>query len=258
MLAKRIIPCLDVKEGRVVKGINFVALRDAGDPVESAQRYSDGGADEITFLDITASHENRRTLFELVERTASTIAVPLTVGGGVRERRDVSELLHAGADKVSINSAAVANPTFVRDMSAAYGAQAIVVAIDARRVPGGQDAWTVYTHGGRRGTGLDAIAWAERMADYGAGEILLTSMDRDGTRDGYDLVLTRAVVDAIPIPVVASGGVGNLEHVEEGLTSGGADAALAASIFHDGHYTVGQVKEYLLDRGVCVRPPEPG
>jgi len=258
MLAKRIIPCLDVKDGRVVKGVNFVGLRDAGDPVESAQRYSEGGADEITFLDITASHENRRTLFDLVEQTASTIAVPLTVGGGVRERRDVSELLHAGADKVSINSAAVANPTFVRDMSEAYRAQAIVVAIDAKRVPEEPNTWHVYTHGGRRDTGLDAIAWAKQMADYGAGEILLTSMDRDGTQDGYDLVLTRAVVDAVPIPVVASGGVGNLEHVEEGLTSGGADAALAASIFHDGHYTVGQVKEYLLDRGVCVRPPAPG
>jgi cyclase len=256
MLAKRIIPCLDVKEGRVVKGINFVALRDAGDPVESAQRYSDGGADEITFLDITASHENRRILFDLVDRTASTIAVPLTVGGGVRERRDVSELLHAGADKVSINSAAVANPTFVRDMAETYGSQAIVVAIDAKRMPGQEPRWTVYTHGGRRDTGLDAIAWAARMAELGAGEILLTSMDRDGTRDGYDLVLTRAVVDAIAIPVVASGGVGSLEHIYEGLTTGGADAALAASIFHDGHYTVAEVKEHLLARGVCVRPPE--
>jgi cyclase len=244
MLAKRIIPCLDVKDGRVVKGINFVGLRDAGDPVESAQRYSAGGADEITFLDITASHENRRTLFDLVDCTASTIAVPLTVGGGVRERRDVSELLHAGADKVSINSAAVANPSFIKDMAEAYGSQAIVVAIDAKRVPGETDKWTVFTHGGRRDTGLDA------------GEILLTSMDRDGTQDGYDLVLTRTVVDAISIPVVASGGVGTLAHVHEGLAAGGADAALAASIFHDGHYTVAEVKEYLLDQGVCVRPPE--
>jgi cyclase len=256
MLAKRIIPCLDVKGGRVVKGVNFVGLRDAGDPVESAQRYSDGGADEITFLDITASHEERRTLFDLVERTASTIAVPLTVGGGVRERRDVSELLRAGADKVSINSAAVANPPFVGEMAEAYGSQAIVVAIDAKRVPGEEGKWTVFTHGGRRDMGLDAIAWAKRMADLGAGEILLTSMDRDGTRDGYDLVLTRAVADAVPIPVVASGGVGTLEHVREGLSSGGADAALAASIFHDGHYTVAEVKRYLLDHGVCVRPPE--
>ncbi|MDH3731575.1 MAG: imidazole glycerol phosphate synthase subunit HisF, partial [Acidimicrobiia bacterium] len=216
----------------------------------------DGGADEITFLDITASHEERRTLFDLVDRAASTIAVPLTVGGGVRERRDVSELLHAGADKVSINTAAVANPSFVGDMAEAYGSQAIVVAIDAKRVPGDAAKWTVYTHGGRRDTGLDAIAWAKRVADLGAGEILLTSMDRDGTRDGYDLVLTRAVVDAVPVPVVASGGVGTLEHVREGLDSAGADAALAASIFHDGHYTVAEVKRYLLDQGVCVRPPE--
>ena len=256
MLAKRIIPCLDVKGGRVVKGVNFVGLRDAGDPVESAQRYSDGGADEITFLDITASHEERRTLFDLVERTASTIAVPLTVGGGVRERRDVSELLHAGADKVSINTAAVANPAFIGEMAEAYGSKAIVVAIDAKRAPGEDRKWTVYTHGGRHDTGLEAIAWAQKMADLGAGEILLTSMDRDGTQDGYDLVLTRAVVDAVSIPVVASGGVGTLDHVHQGLASGGADAALAASIFHDGHYTVAEVKRYLLDHGVCVRPPE--
>ena len=256
MLAKRIIPCLDVKGGRVVKGVNFVGLRDAGDPVESAERYSAGGADEITFLDITASHEQRRTLFDLVERTASTVAVPLTVGGGVRERRDVHELLHAGADKVSINSAAVANPRFVAEMAEAYGAQAIVVAIDAKRLPGATDRWTVYTHGGRRDTGLDAIAWAKKMADLGAGEILLTSMDRDGTQGGYDLTLTRTIVEAVPVPVVASGGVGNLAHVREGLAEGGADAALAASIFHDGHYTVAEVKRYLLDHGVCVRPPE--
>ena len=256
MLAKRIIPCLDVKGGRVVKGVNFVGLRDAGDPVESAERYSAGGADEITFLDITASHEERRTLFDLVERTASTVAVPLTVGGGVRERRDVHELLHAGADKVSINSAAVANPRFVAEMAEAYGAQAIVIAIDAKRLPGATDRWTVYTHGGRRDTGLDAIAWAKKMADLGAGEILLTSMDRDGTQDGYDLTLTRTIVEAVPVPVVASGGVGNLAHVREGLAEGGADAALAASIFHDGHYTVAEVKQYLLDHGVCVRPPE--
>ncbi|MEM7138786.1 MAG: imidazole glycerol phosphate synthase subunit HisF [Myxococcota bacterium] len=255
MLAKRIIPCLDVKDGRVVKGVNFVGLRDAGDPVESAQRYSEGGADEITFLDITASHEERRTLFDLVDRTASTVAVPLTVGGGVRERRDVQELLHAGADKVSINSAAVSNPDFVAEVSEAYGAQAIVVAIDAKRVPGSEATWHVYTHGGRRDTGLDAIAWAKKVADLGAGEILLTSMDRDGTQDGYDLQLTRAVVDAVSIPVIASGGVGDLGHVHEGLASAGADAALAASIFHDGHYTVAEVKEYLMAQGVCVRPP---
>lgn len=256
MLAKRIIPCLDVKDGRVVKGINFVGLRDAGDPVESAQRYSDGGADEITFLDITASHEERRTLFELVDRCASTVAVPLTVGGGVRERKDVSDLLHAGADKVSINSAALANPAFVGDMAEAYGSQAIVVAIDAKRMPGEETRWTVYTHGGRRDTGIDAIAWARQVDELGAGEILLTSMDRDGTRDGYDLELTRAVVDAVGVPVIASGGVGTLEHIHQGFLQTGADAALAASIFHDGHYTVAQVKEYLLERGVCVRPPE--
>lgn len=256
MLAKRIIPCLDVKDGRVVKGVNFVGLRDAGDPVESAQRYSDGGADEITFLDITASHEERRTLFELVDRTASTVAVPLTVGGGVRERRDVQELLHAGADKVSINSAAVANPALIAEVSEAYGSQAIVVAIDAKRVAGAEGRWSVFTHGGRRDTGLDAIAWAKKVADLGAGEILLTSMDRDGTQDGYDLELTRAVVEAVPIPVIASGGVGTLGHVHEGLDVAGADAALAASIFHDGHYTVAEVKQYLLDQGVRVRPPE--
>lgn len=255
MLAKRIIPCLDVKDGRVVKGVNFVGLRDAGDPVESAQRYSDGGADEITFLDITASHEERRTLFDLVDRTASTVAVPLTVGGGVRERRDVQALLHAGADKVSINSAAVASPPLVAEVSEAYGAQAIVVAIDAKRIPGEKPRWSVYTHGGRRDTGLDAIAWAKKVADLGAGEILLTSMDRDGTQDGYDLELTRAVVEAVPIPVIASGGVGTLGHVHEGLATAEADAALAASIFHDGHYTVAEVKRYLLDQGVCVRPP---
>ena len=254
-LAKRIIPCLDVDQGRVVKGVNFVDIRDAGDPVEIAARYNEQGADEITFLDITASHEERGILLDVVSRTAESVFMPLTVGGGVRALQDIRDLLNAGADKVSINSAAVANPTFVKDMAEAYGSQAIVVAIDAKRVPGETEKWTVYTHGGRRDTGLDAIAWAKRMADYGAGEILLTSMDRDGTQDGYDLVLTRAVVDAISIPVIASGGVGTLAHVHEGLDAGGADAALAASIFHDGHYTVAEVKEYLLDQGVCVRPP---
>lgn len=258
MLARRIIPCLDVKGGRVVKGVNFVDLRDAGDPVECAQRYSDGGADEITFLDITASHEERRTLFDLVDRTASTVAVPLTVGGGVRERRDVSELLHAGADKVSINTAALSDPDFIARMSDAYGAQAIVVAIDAKRVPGEESRWTVYTHGGRRDTGVDALAWARKVCELGAGEILLTSMDRDGTQVGYDLGLTRAVVDAVSIPVVASGGVGTLEHLRDGLTTGGADAALAASIFHDGHYTVSEVKHFLMKEGVCIRPPDEG
>jgi len=253
MPARRIVPCLDVKAGRVVKGINFVGLRDAGDPVESAVRYSEGGADEITFLDISASHEGRRTLFELVDRTASTIAVPLTVGGGVRAVQDVRDLLHAGADKVSMNSAAVTNPDLVSDSAALYGRQAIVVAIDAKWVG---DHFEVFTHGGRRATGIDAIAWAQRVAELGAGEILLTSMDRDGTRDGYDIPLTRAVADAVSVPVVASGGVGTLEHILAGFTEGGADAALAASIFHDGVFTVAQVKRYLLDNGIVVRPPE--
>lgn len=258
MLARRIIPCLDVKNGRVVKGVNFVGLRDAGDPVECAKRYSDGGADEITFLDITASHEERPIILDIVERTASTVAVPLTVGGGVRELTDVQALLHAGADKVSINSAAVNDPELVRRASERYGSQAIVVAIDAKRVSGDGEAprWEVFTHGGRKNTGLDAIEWARRVAALGAGEILLTSMDRDGTQGGYDLSLTRAVADAVSIPVVASGGVGSLEDIHRGLTEGGADAALAASIFHDGRYTVAEVKQYLLDRGVPVRPPE--
>ncbi|HJL03346.1 MAG TPA: imidazole glycerol phosphate synthase subunit HisF [Polyangiaceae bacterium LLY-WYZ-15_(1-7)] len=251
-VAKRIIPCLDVKNGRVVKGVNFVGLRDAGDPVELARAYSDAGADEICFLDITASHEERRTLFDMVERTAREVAVPLTVGGGVRTRDDVRDLLHAGADKVSINSAAVRRPEFVAEVGHAYGAQAIVVAIDAKRVGAG---WEVFTHGGRRSAELDALAWARKVAELGAGEILLTSMDRDGTRDGYDLALTRAVADAVPVPVIASGGVGTLEHVRAGLEEGGADAALAASIFHDGHFTIAEVKEHLLARGVCVRPP---
>jgi cyclase len=258
MLAKRIIPCLDVKAGRVVKGVKFVGLRDAGDPVECAARYCAGGADEITFLDITASHEDRRILLDVVERTAATVAVPLTVGGGVRERSDVHDLLHAGADKVSINTAAVADPAFVAEVSSAWGAQAIVVAIDAKR---GSDPetprWEVYTHGGRRSTGLDAVEWARQVANAGAGEILLTSMDRDGTLDGYDLALTRAVVDAVGIPVIASGGVGTLAHVHAGLTHGGADAALAASIFHDGTFTIREVKEHLAARGVRVRPVAP-
>ena len=254
MLARRIIPCLDVKDGRVVKGVNFVGLRDAGDPVECATRYSDGGADEICFLDITASHEARRTLFDLVEETARTVCVPLTVGGGVRERRDVHELLLAGADKVSINSAAVSTPELIAEVSKAYGSQAIVVAIDAKRDPDKGSGWHVFTHGGRNDTGIDVIEWAKRVTDLGAGEILLTSMDRDGTRDGYDLVLTRQVSDAISVPVIASGGVGTVEHVLDGLIKGGADAALAASIFHDGEFTVNEVKEYLIERGVPIRP----
>ncbi len=252
MLARRIIPCLDVKAGRVVKGVRFVGLRDAGDPVECAARYDREGADEITFLDITASSDERRILLDVVERTAAEIAVPLTVGGGVREHADVRDLLAAGADKVSINTAAVRHPNFVRAMAEAYGSQAIVVAIDARRREDG--SFSVFTHGGRNDTDMEARAWAIRVAELGAGEILLTSMDRDGTRDGYDLELTRTVVDAVDIPVIASGGVGTPEHVRAGLAEGGADAALAASIFHDGEFTVGEVKEYLLARGVRVRP----
>ena len=251
MLARRIVPCLDVKAGRVVKGVQFVGLRDAGDPVECATRYDAEGADEITFLDITASSDARRILLDVVERTAAAISIPLTVGGGVRVKDDVRDLLAAGADKVSINTAAVGGPGFVDAMAQTYGSQAIVVAIDAKRVA---DHWTVHTHGGRRDTGIDAVAWAQQIAALGAGEILLTSMDRDGTRDGYDLALTRAVADAVPVPVIASGGVGGPEHVRAGLVEGGADAALAASIFHDGEFTIDQVKEYLRAHGVRVRP----
>lgn len=251
MLARRIIPCLDVKAGRVVKGVRFEGLRDAGDPVECAARYDREGADEIAFLDITASSEGRRILLDVVERTAEAIRVPLTVGGGVRERADVRDLLAAGADKVSINTTAVRDPAFVEAMACAYGSQAIVVAIDARTTSEGR--FEVFTHGGRTPTGLDAIEWARRVEALGAGEILLTSMDRDGTRDGYDLALTRAVVDAVGIPVIASGGVGTPEHVRAGLVEGGADAALAASIFHDGEFTIAEVKEYLAARGVRVR-----
>lgn len=253
MVAKRIIPCLDVKEGRVVKGINFVGLRDAGDPVEQAQRYCDGGADEITFLDITASHEERRTIFDVVDRTAARVAVPLTVGGGVRAVEDARDLLNAGADKVALNTSAVARPELVGELSAIFGAQAIVVAIDAKRTPGSESGYEIYTHGGRRATGVDALAHARRVTELGAGEILLTSMDRDGTLAGYDLTLTRAIVDAISIPVIASGGVGELEHLRAGLVEGGAEAALAASIFHDGVYTIAQAKEYLAAHGVEVR-----
>jgi cyclase len=251
MLAKRIIPCLDVRDGRVVKGVNFVGIRDAGDPVECARRYDAEGADEITFLDITASHEARGALLDIVRRTADVVFTPLTVGGGVRSPDDVRALLEAGADKVSINTSAVVRPELVSDVSGAWGAQAIVVAIDAKRREGG-GGWEVFTHGGRRPTGLDAIEWAQRMAELGAGEILLTSMDRDGTKAGYDLQLLRRVVDAVTIPVVASGGVGTLEHLREGLREG-ADAALAASIFHDGIYSIAQVKQFLLKAGVVVR-----
>lgn len=258
MLAKRIIPCLDVTGGRVVKGVNFVELRDAGDPVEIAARYNDQGADEITFLDITATSDNRDVILHIIEAVASQVFIPLTVGGGVRAVDDVRRLLNAGADKVSFNSAAVANPEVIREAADKYGSQCIVVAIDAKqRTP--QDAatrgpgWDVYTHGGRKNTGLDAVAWAKQMTDCGAGEILLTSMDRDGTKIGFDLALTRAVSDAVPVPVIASGGVGALEHLAEGIQIGGADAVLAASIFHYGEFTVGQAKSLLAQRGIPVR-----
>jgi len=264
MLAKRIIPCLDVTGGRVVKGVNFVELRDAGDPVEIAARYNDQGADELTFLDITATSDDRDLLLHVIEAVASQVFIPLTVGGGVRTVADVRRLLNAGADKVSFNSAAVANPEVIREASAKYGAQCIVVAIDAkRRVPAGHAPaddhvrapapWEVYTHGGRRSTGLDAVEWARRMTTAGAGEILLTSMDRDGTKIGFDLELTRAVSDAVDVPVIASGGVGKLEHLSDGIRIGGADAVLAASIFHYGEYTVGQAKARMAERGIPVR-----
>jgi cyclase len=251
-LAKRIIPCLDVTGGRVVKGVNFVELRDAGDPVEIAARYNEQGADELTFLDITATSDDRDLILHMIEAVASQVFIPLTVGGGVRTVADVRRLLNAGADKVSFNSAAVANPEVIREASDKYGAQCIVVAIDAKaRANGG--GWDVYTHGGRRNTGLDAVEWASRMAALGAGEILLTSMDRDGTKIGFDLELTRSVADAVPVPVIASGGVGALEHLAEGVTVGGADAVLAASIFHYGTYTVGEAKALMASRGIPVR-----
>jgi cyclase len=258
MLAKRIIPCLDVTGGRVVKGVNFVELRDAGDPVEIAARYNEQGADELTFLDITATSDGRDLMLHIVEAVASQVFIPLTVGGGVRSVDDVRRLLNAGADKVSFNSAAVANPQVIRDASDKYGAQCIVVAIDAKRRHGDDLAargpgWDVYTHGGRRNAGLDAVDWARRMADHGAGEILLTSMDRDGTKSGFDLELTRAVADAVPVPVIASGGVGALEHLSEGIRIGGADAVLAASIFHYGEFTVAQAKALLARDGIPVR-----
>ena len=279
MLAKRIIPCLDVTGGRVVKGVNFVELRDAGDPVEIAARYNEQGADELTFLDITATSDDRDLILHIIEAVASQVFIPLTVGGGVRTVHDVRRLLNAGADKVSFNSAAVADPQVIRDASAKYGAQCIVVAIDAKRRAGAAAAgaaerratagsagdgriaadrpalgWDVYTHGGRRNTGIDAVQWAKQMASAGAGEILLTSMDRDGTRSGFDLELTRAIADAIEIPVIASGGVGALEHLSDGIRIGGADAVLAASIFHYGEFTVRQAKALLARDGIAVRP----
>ena len=254
MLTRRIIPCLDVKDGRVVKGVQFVELRDAGDPVEAAAAYDLQGADELTFLDITASHEKRGIILDVVARTAERVFMPLTVGGGVREIADIRNLLNAGADKVSINTAAVHRPEFVREAAERFGSQCIVVAIDARRVPGSDPGgWEVYTHGGRNPTGIDALAWAARMESYGAGEILLTSMDQDGTKDGYDIPLTRAISDRVGIPVIASGGVGTLEHIREGLVEGGASAALAASIFHFREYTIKECKEYLHTHGVPVR-----
>lgn len=254
-LAKRIIPCLDVDKGRVVKGVKFVDIRDAGDPVEVAKRYDAEGADEITFLDITASHEERDTMLHTVERMASEVFIPLTVGGGVRSLEDIRALLNAGADKVSINSAAVNNPELVREASERFGAQCIVVAIDAKQVsePGQTLRWEIFTHGGRKPTGIDAVEWATRMEALGAGEILLTSMDRDGTKNGFDLPLTRAVSDAVAIPVIASGGVGNLEHLAEGVIQGGADAVLAASIFHFGEYSIQQAKELMAARGIEIR-----
>lgn len=252
-LAKRIIPCLDVDNGRVVKGVKFVDIRDAGDPVEVARRYDEAGADELTFLDITASHEDRETMVHVVEQVAAEVFIPLTVGGGIREISDIRRMLNAGADKVAINTAAAARPEFVQEAAQRVGSQAIVVAIDAKQVSDAPARWEIFTHGGRKPTGLDAIDWAMRMADYGAGEILLTSMDRDGTREGFDLALTRAVVDAVEVPVIASGGVGGLDHLVEGVTKGGADAVLAASIFHFGEYTVHQAKEYMASKGVEVR-----
>ena len=251
MVSKRIIPCLDVKDGRVVKGIRFVNLRDAGDPVEVAKKYSEEGADEITFLDITASHENRKTMIDVVERTASEVFVPLTVGGGLRTVEDVRELLLAGADKVTINTAAITDPDFVRRASDRFGSQCIVVAIDARRREGG--GWEVFTHGGRNPTGIDAVGWAAKMEDFGAGEILLTSMDRDGTEDGYDLELTRTISETVGIPVIASGGAGRLEHLVEAVEAGRADAVLCASIFHYGKYSINEAKQFLSEKGVLVR-----
>ncbi|MBD5801823.1 Imidazole glycerol phosphate synthase subunit HisF [Azoarcus sp. Aa7] len=251
MLAKRIIPCLDVNAGRVVKGVNFLELRDAGDPVEIARRYDEQGADEITFLDITASSDARDTIIHVVEQVAEQVFIPLTVGGGVRTVEDVRRLLNAGADKVSINTAAVNNPQVVADAAGKVGSQCIVVAIDAKQTAPGK--WEVFTHGGRNNTGLDAIEWAKKVAALGAGEILLTSMDRDGTKIGFDLALTRAVSDAVPIPVIASGGVGTLEHLVEGVSEGRADAVLAASIFHFGQHTVREAKELMRSRGIEVR-----
>jgi len=249
-LAKRIIPCLDVDNGRVVKGVQFVDIRDAGDPVEVARRYNQEGADEITFLDITATSDNRDTIVHVVEQVASEVFIPLTVGGGIRKPDDVLTMLNAGADKISINSAAVFNPEFVKEVTDRFGSQCIVVAIDAKRV---DDHWEIFTHGGRKPTGIDAIEWSAKMTEYGAGEILLTSMDRDGTKIGFDNELVRAVAEAVSIPVIASGGVGELQHLVDGVKKGGADAVLAASIFHFAEYTVGEAKRFMADQGIEVR-----
>ncbi len=252
-LAKRIIPCLDVDNGRVVKGVRFVDIKDAGDPVEVAKRYDDQGADEITFLDITASSDDRETMVHVVEAVASQVFIPLTVGGGIRTLDDIQRMLNAGADKLSINTAAVNNPDFVKTAAEKFGSQCIVVAIDAKQTQASPDRWEVYTHGGRNPTGLDVVEWARKMAAYGAGEILLTSMDRDGTRDGFDIGLTRAVSEAVTIPVIASGGVGKLEHLVEGVIEGKADAVLAASIFHFGEHTVNEAKQTMAGKQIEVR-----
>ncbi|MBN0985949.1 imidazole glycerol phosphate synthase subunit HisF [Amphritea pacifica] len=254
-LAKRIIPCLDVENGRVVKGVQFVDIRDAGDPVEVAKRYDEQGADEITFLDITATHEGRDTMVHTVERMASQVFIPLTVGGGIRTVEDIRTMLNAGADKVSINSAAVFNPDFVREAAERFGSQCIVVAIDAKKVsqPGETDRWEIFTHGGRKPTGIDAVEWAKKMVKLGAGEILLTSMDQDGVKNGYDLGVTRAISEAVNVPVIASGGVGNLDHLVAGCIEGKADAVLAASIFHFNEYTIPEAKQYMRERGIEVR-----
>ena len=252
-LAKRIIPCLDVDNGRVVKGVQFVDIRDAGDPVEIARRYDAEGADEITFLDITASSDDRETMVHVVEEVASQVFIPLTVGGGIRKVEDIRTMLNAGADKVAINTAAVFNPEFVKEAAEKFGSQCIVVAIDAKQVDDNPPKWEIFTHGGRKPTGIDAIEWAKKMADYGAGEILLTSMDRDGTKIGFDLALTRAISEAVNVPVIASGGVGNLDHLAEGVKEGAADAVLAASIFHFGEYSIEQAKRHMAKAGIEVR-----
>jgi len=254
-LAKRIIPCLDVENGRVVKGVQFLDIRDAGDPVEVAKRYDEQGADEITFLDITATHEGRETMVSTVEKMASQVFIPLTVGGGIRTCDDIRAMLNAGADKVSINSAAIYNPDFVKEAAERFGSQCIVVAIDAKKVSGADeiDRWEIFTHGGRKPTGIDAVQWAVKMAEYGAGEILLTSMDQDGVKNGYDLGVTRAISHAVNIPIIASGGVGNLQHLVDGVKHGGADAVLAASIFHFGEYSIEEAKNFMQQQGIEMR-----